>query len=76
VGVNARDLATFELRLDRVAELAGALPDDRVRVAESGLKGADEVMALHDAGYDAFLIGEHLVRAADPAREVRELRGC
>jgi indole-3-glycerol phosphate synthase len=75
IGVNARDLGSFEVRLDRVAELASVLPQDRLRVAESGMQGADDVASLHAAGYDAFLIGEHLVRAADPARAVRGLRG-
>lgn len=66
LGVNARDLATFEMRLDRVVELAAELPSDRIRVAESGIHDAATLRRLHTAGYDAFLIGEHLVRAADP----------
>lgn len=76
LGVNARDLASFELRLDRVAELGRELPSDRIRVAESGIRAAEDVASLHAAGYDAFLIGEHLVRSADPEAAVRELRGC
>ncbi|MCP4657880.1 MAG: indole-3-glycerol phosphate synthase TrpC [bacterium] len=74
IGVNARDLATFEVRLDRVAELAGVLPRDRVRVAESGIRGAEDLDRLHRAGYDAFLIGEHLVRAEDPEAALTALR--
>jgi len=73
IGVNARDLATFEVRLDRVAELARAIPDDRVRVAESGIRGRDDVERLRAAGYRAFLVGEHLVRAEDPGAALRGL---
>ncbi len=74
IGVNARDLATFEVRVDRVVELAGALPQDRIRVAESGIRGAEDLDRLQRAGYDAFLIGEHLVRAEDPAAALAALR--
>ncbi len=75
LGVNARNLATFETSVDRVVELAGALPADRVRVAESGIKDQADISRLSAAGYDAFLIGETLVRSADPARAVAELAG-
>jgi len=75
LGVNARNLATFEVRLDLVEAMAAALPADRVRVAESGITGTADVRRLAAAGYDAFLVGEHLVRAEDPAIAVRELRG-
>lgn len=75
IGVNARDLATFEVRLDRVVELAAKLPRDRVRVAESGIHGADDLRRLQAAGYDGFLVGEHLVRAADPGAALRALLG-
>ena len=75
IGVNARDLATFETRLDRVEALANKLPADRVRVAESGIHGPGDLARLHEAGYDAFLVGEHLVRAEDPEMAVRELVG-
>jgi indole-3-glycerol phosphate synthase len=75
IGVNARDLATFEVRLDRVAELARAIPDDRVRVAESGIRSRDDVEWLTAAGYRGFLVGEHLVRAEDPGGALRELLG-
>ena len=73
LGVNARDLATFEMRLDRVESMAVELPPDRVRVAESGIHDAADVARLHDAGYDAFLVGEHLVRAEDPVVALRGL---
>jgi indole-3-glycerol phosphate synthase len=75
IGVNARDLATFEVRLDRVESIAAELPADRVRVAESGIRGAEDLSRLHTAGYDAFLVGEHLVRSEDPEAAVRILLG-
>lgn len=73
IGVNARDLTTFEMRLDRVEALAADLPGDRIRVAESGIHDTADVARLHRAGYDAFLVGEHLVKAEDPARALRAL---
>jgi indole-3-glycerol phosphate synthase len=73
IGVNSRDLATFEKRLDRMEDLASELPSDRVRVAESGLQGPEDVRRLAAAGYDGFLVGEHLVRSQDPEAAVRSL---
>ncbi len=70
LGVNARNLATFETRVDRVIDLADALPSDRVRVAESGIRNAADISRLAKAGYDAFLIGESLVRSSDPSGTV------
>jgi indole-3-glycerol phosphate synthase len=74
IGVNARDLATFVTRLDVVEALGSSLPVDRVRVAESGIKGPEDIQRLQAAGYDAFLIGEHLVRADDPEAALKRLR--
>ncbi|MEN8164440.1 MAG: indole-3-glycerol phosphate synthase TrpC [Acidobacteriota bacterium] len=75
LGVNARNLATFETSVDRVIELGRALPADRVRVAESGIKGHDDIIRLTKAGYGAFLIGEALVRSEDSGQAVAELVG-
>jgi indole-3-glycerol phosphate synthase len=75
IGVNARDLATFVTSLDAVEEMADRIPTDRVRVAESGISGRDDVVRLERTGYDGFLVGEHLMRADDPEREIRLLRG-
>jgi indole-3-glycerol phosphate synthase len=75
LGVNARNLATFETRLDKVVSMAEQLPDDRVRVAESGIHSREDLVMLQDAGYGAFLIGEHLVRSANPSEEVKKLKG-
>lgn len=75
IGVNARDLATFAVDIERVASLANAIPTDRIRVAESGVRGPADVAMLSTAGYDAFLVGEHLVRAADPSVALADLLG-
>jgi len=75
IGVNARDLATFATDLERVAGLAAAIPSDRVRVAESGIRNRADLHVLVDAGFDAFLIGEHLVRAEDPGVALHDLLG-
>ena len=75
IGVNARDLATLETRLDRVEAMANKLPKNRVRVAESGIRESGDLTRLHAAGYDAFLVGEHLVRSEDPETAVRTLVG-
>jgi indole-3-glycerol phosphate synthase len=66
VGVNSRDLRTFEVSLDRACELAEHLPTSAVKVAESGIHTAADMKQLRAAGYDAFLIGESLMRHADP----------
>jgi indole-3-glycerol phosphate synthase len=75
IGVNARDLATFVTRLDVVESMAERLPPDRVRVAESGIRSRSDVARLEAAGYDAFLVGEHLVRSDDPGAALRQLTG-
>ena len=53
--------------------VAAAIPAGVVKVAESGIRGADDARRLADAGYDAILVGEHLVTSGDPARAVRTL---
>jgi len=66
IGVNQRDLLTFTVDTERAVDLAAALPAGVVRVAESGITGPADVVALADAGYDAVLVGENLVTAEDP----------
>jgi indole-3-glycerol phosphate synthase len=75
IGVNNRDLRTLEVRLETALELIELIPDDRVAVAESGLSTHGDLQRLHDAGFDAFLIGEHLMRVADPAAALADLLG-
>jgi indole-3-glycerol phosphate synthase len=73
IGVNQRDLATFEVDHERAVRMAGVIPDDVVKVAESGVRGGDDARALRDAGYQAILVGETLVTSADPAAAIAEL---
>jgi indole-3-glycerol phosphate synthase/phosphoribosylanthranilate isomerase len=75
VGVNARDLKTFAVDLPGMARLGALLPASVTRVAESGIRTRADVEALAVAGYGAFLVGETLLRAADPSHVLRELRG-
>jgi len=74
VGVNQRDLVTFEVDTARAERVAKVLPDGVVTVAESGIRGPDDVRRLADAGFGAVLVGESLVTAPDPAAAVRALR--
>lgn len=74
VGVNQRDLATFEVDRGRAVRMAGQIPTDVVRVAESGVRGPHDAATLAAAGYDAVLVGESLVTAGDPAAATRALR--
>ncbi|HEX7165610.1 MAG TPA: indole-3-glycerol phosphate synthase TrpC [Acidimicrobiales bacterium] len=76
VGVNQRDLFTFAVDTDRAVRVATAIPDGVLKVAESGVRGAEDARRLAAAGYDAVLVGEHLVTSGDPARAVGELRAC
>ncbi len=75
IGVNNRDLRTFEVSLETSERLAARLPADVVRVAESGIHGRADVERLTAAGYQAFLVGEHLMKSGDPKRAIEELRG-
>lgn len=73
VGVNQRDLVTFEVDTDRAVRVAAAIPDDAVAVAESGIDGPTSAVRLAEAGFAAVLVGEYLVRSGDPERAVRSL---
>ena len=66
IGVNNRNLKTFEVRLETSLELAERLPRAAVRVTESGIRSGVDLAHLRAAGYDAFLIGESLMRQPDP----------
>jgi indole-3-glycerol phosphate synthase len=74
IGVNQRDLSTFEVDPARAARVAGMLPAEVIRVAESGIRDGDDVRRLGDAGFDAVLVGEALVMAADPGTALGELQ--
>jgi indole-3-glycerol phosphate synthase len=75
VGVNQRDLVTFQVDHERALRMAGQMPAGVVRVAESGVRDADDAASLHGAGYHAVLVGETLVTSGDPARAIAELIG-
>jgi indole-3-glycerol phosphate synthase len=72
-GVNNRDLDSFEVRLEVSLELAARLPKAAVHVAESGIHTADDLNQLRSAGFDAFLIGESLMRQGDPGAALEML---
>jgi len=76
VGVNQRDLVTFEVDTDRAVRLAPRMPAGIVRVAESGVRGPDDAARLAAAGYHAVLVGESLVTHGDPAAGVAALRAA
>ncbi len=75
IGVNQRDLRTFEVDTERALALAAHIPAGVVKVAESGVDSAIEVAALADAGFEAVLVGESLLRSRDKAAAVARLLG-
>jgi indole-3-glycerol phosphate synthase len=74
VGVNQRDLVSFEVDHARAVRVAAAMPSGITRVAESGIRGPDDAAALAGAGFQAVLVGESLVTADDPGAAVAALR--
>lgn len=73
IGVNNRDLRTFEVRLETSLQLVERIPPAVVRVAESGIAAAGDLSRLRQAGFDAFLIGESLMRQPDPGAALKAL---
>ena len=73
IGVNNRDLATFEVTLETSLSLAPYMPSGALAVSESGIHSAADIGRLRAAGYSAFLVGEHLMKSGDPASALREL---
>ena len=71
IGVNARDLRTFKVDAETVFRLADRLPKNVVRVAESGIRSGEDITRLRTVGYQAFLIGESLMRAERPGEALR-----
>ena len=75
IGVNNRDLRTFEVSLDVSRELVGCAPAGATLVSESGLRSHEELRELSGLGYSGFLIGESLMNSADPGIEIQRLSG-
>lgn len=73
IGVNNRDLRTFEVSLETSLSLARDAPSDALLVSESGLRNREDLHRLHAAGFRGFLIGETLMRAEDPQQALSEL---
>ena len=73
IGVNSRDLRTFQVDLQTAFRLAELIPKNAVGVAESGIHSGADIARLRSAGYDAFLIGESLMKAASPGKALRAL---
>ncbi len=73
VGVNNRDLRSFEVEITTSLSLLPSLPPSALKVSESGIRSVADVDTLRDAGFDAYLIGEALLLAEDPAAKLREL---
>ena len=74
IGVNQRDLQTFQVDTDRALRIGKLLPSGMTTVAESGIHSPDDVTALHNAGYRAVLVGEYLVQSENRAERVAGLR--
>jgi len=73
IGVNNRDLRTFQVNLETAEKLAASIPAGVLKVAESGIRNGADMRRLRDAGYDAFLIGESLMQAEQPGQALRNL---
>jgi indole-3-glycerol phosphate synthase len=76
IGVNNRDLRTFQVSLETSIELAGEAPEDAVLISESGLTSATDLQRLRSVGYRGFLIGESLMRAENPEELLRSFLGA
>jgi indole-3-glycerol phosphate synthase len=66
VGVNNRDLKTFTVDINRSLELAPLIPEDKIRISESGISNVNSIITLRQAGYKGFLIGENFMKEPDP----------
>ena len=75
IGVNNRDLRDFQVHIETSLSLIEMIPDDCIAVSESGLRTHEDIERLRRAGFDAFLIGEHLMKEADSGSALRALRG-
>jgi len=72
IGINNRNLKTFETDLKTTEKVIGMIPNDRIVVSESGIRTVDDIRYLKQAGADAVLVGETFMRASSPAEKIRE----
>lgn len=75
IGINARDLQTFEQDLQTVVDLASLIPQNRLLVAESAIKNRSDVLMVRNAGASSILVGTSLMKEAHPDRYIQELKG-
>ena len=75
IGINNRDLRTFETSLDVTLDMLGQIPGDRIVVTESGIHTADDVSLMRGHGVHTFLVGEAFMKAPDPGEKLAELFG-
>ena len=75
IGVNNRDLRDFSVHLETSLELVKAIPDECIAVSESGLRTHEDLTRLRDVGFDAFLVGEQLMKSAEPGVALKTLLG-
>jgi indole-3-glycerol phosphate synthase len=73
IGINNRNLRTFEVNLNTTLDQLGRIPADRIVVTESGILGREDVALMHQHGVDTFLVGEAFMRAPDPGNELAKL---
>ena len=73
IGINNRDLHTFDTSLDTTFQLLDAIPEDHIVVTESGIHTIDDVKAMRGHDVNAFLVGESFMRAEDPGRKLNEM---
>ena len=73
IGINNRNLRTFEVSLETTLELLPQIPGDRIVVTESGILGPQDVLRMRASGVNAFLVGEAFMRANDPGARLAEL---
>lgn len=75
MGINNRNLNTFEVTLDTTLSMIGDVPKDRILVTESGILNRDDALRMGSAGVNAFLVGEAFMRAPDPGAALAALFG-
>ena len=73
IGINNRDLHTFDVSLNVTLDLLDSIPEETLVISESGIKNRENIMRLTEAGVDGFLVGEALMRHNDPGRKLKEL---